>query len=157
MSYRSTWESKFKPGKKAPHFEAVLHDGSVIHSKDLAGQKLVIFFYNHDGSETCTKQACNVRDHYKDLLKAGYTVFGVSVDSEKKHQNFISKYKLPYPLISDKGNALAKAFDIYGTKTFMGRTSDAVHRTTFVIDENWKIVKTIHPVISKDHVSQILG
>ncbi len=151
-----TWTSKYKRGQKAPRFKTVLHDGSILTSDDLLGKKYILFFYNHDGTETCTKEACNIRDHYTKLKRKGYNVFGVSVDSQRKHQNFISKYQLPYPLITDKDNALAKQFDIYGEKKFMGRISDAVHRTTFVMDEKGKIEAVIHPVNSGDHAQQIL-
>lgn len=157
MAARKTWTSKFTPGDIAPHFETTLQDGSDLSSSSLVGKPVVLFFYNADGTPTCTKEACNIRDNYSALQKAGFEVFGVSKDSPKKHQNFIAKFELPYPLISDKDNVLAKAFDIFGEKKFMGRISDAVHRTTFVIDEDWKISKVIHPVESTEHAAQILA
>ena len=157
MAHRVTWTSKLKVGQKAPEFTAILDDGSEISSEALKGKALVLFFYNHDGSETCTKEACNVRDHYAELTAAGYLVFGISEDSVKKHQSFRAKYKLPYPLIADADNVLAKAFDIYGPKKFMGRTSDAVHRTTFVVDAHGRIEAVIHPVDSARHAEQILN
>ena len=156
MAHRTTWTSKWKPGMRAPEFTAVLEDNSVISSKDLKGSPLVLFFYNHDGTETCTVEACNLRDNYRSLQKHGYEILGVSEDSARKHQNFIKKYQLPYRLIADTENALARLFDVYGTKHFMGRTFDAAHRTTFVIGSDWKILQVIHPVISADHATQIL-
>jgi peroxiredoxin Q/BCP len=153
---RTTRISRFKAGDKAPNFTARLHDGALITSEMLKGKPYILFFYNHDGSETCTKEACNIRDHYKKLTQKGYKVFGVSEDSQKKHERFIAKYDLPYPLISDEGNALARLFDIYGPKEFMGRVSDAVHRTTFVVDAKGVIEKVIHPVDSGNHADQIL-
>lgn len=149
--------SRFKAGQKAPDFDVLLDDGQIISSKSLKGKPYILFFYNHDGSETCTKEACNIRDHYTALTAAGYVVFGVSEDSVKKHQSFRAKYNLPYPLIADADNVLAKAFDIYGPKKFMGRTSDAVHRTTFVIDAQGKIEAVIHPVDSARHADQIMS
>jgi peroxiredoxin Q/BCP len=153
---RRTWTSSLKPGQKAPAFEALLQDGSVISSVLLKGKNYILFFYNHDGSETCTNEACNIRDHYATLAKAGFEVFGVSEDSQKKHQKFIAKYTLPYPLIADEGNQLARLFDIYGKKEFMGRISDAVHRTTFVINAQGIIISVIHPVDSSNHAAQIM-
>lgn len=153
---RRTWTSRWKVGQKAPSFEAMLHDGTIISSAQLKGKKYILFFYNHDGSETCTKEACNIRDHYATLSKNGFTIFGVSEDNVQKHQKFIRKYDLPYPLIADEGNALAKLFDIYGEKEFMGRISDAVHRTTFVVDDSHKLIAVIHPVDSSRHAEQIL-
>ena len=153
---RRTWTSRYNPGQPAPAFEAKLHDDTFISSSQLLGKKYILFFYNHDGSETCTKEACNIRDHYVTLKDQGFIIFGVSEDSVKKHQKFIAKYQLPYPLISDEGHNLARAFDIYGEKEFMGRISDAVHRTTFVIDESGVILSVIHPVDSSRHAEQII-
>jgi peroxiredoxin Q/BCP len=153
---RRTWNSRLKPGQPAPFFNAILHDGSVITSSSFYGKRLILFFYNHDGSETCTNEAVNMRDHFDLLTQKGFTILGVSEDSIKKHQKFITKYNLPYGLISDKDNTLAKLFDIYGTKEFMGRTSDAVHRTTFVISTDWEIETILHPVDSSNHALQIL-
>jgi peroxiredoxin Q/BCP len=153
---RRTWTSRWKAGQTAPSFEATLHDSTTISSKQLKGKKYILFFYNHDGSETCTNEACNIRDHFTSLRKNGFTVIGVSEDSAKKHQKFIEKYNLPYPLITDEGNIMAKLFDIYGEKEFMGRISEAVHRTTFVVDENGILLAVIHPVDSSHHAEQIM-
>jgi peroxiredoxin Q/BCP len=153
---RPTWTSKWQQGQSVPPFQATTHEGKVITSDQLKGKKYILFFYNHDDSETCTKEACEIRDHYPLLTSLGYTVFGVSEDSVKKHQKFISKYSFPYTLLSDEGNELAKLFDIYGRKEFMGRISDAVHRTTFVIDEKGKFEAVIHPVNSGNHTQQII-
>ena len=153
---RTTWTSKLKPGDKAPTFETILQDDTTISSKSLKGSPYILFFYPADNTPTCTKEACNMRDNYSDLTDAGYKVFGVSKDSAKKHINFINKFDLPYPLVVDTDNVLAKKFDIFGEKKFMGRISDAVHRTTFVIDGNGIIEKVIHPVDSTNHAAQIL-
>ena len=153
---RRTWTSKFISGSKVPEFSATTSSGIEISNTSLLGKNYILFFYNHDGSETCTKENCNIRDNFRLLTTLGYEVFGVSEDSMQKHQKFILKYNLPFPLISDKENILAKTFDIYGLKEFMGRTSDAVHRTTFVINEEGTIVSVIHPVDSARHTDQIL-
>lgn len=153
---RRTWTSRWKAGQAVPSFNAILHDGTTISSTQLKGKKYILFFYNHDGSGTCTNEACNIRDHYTILKNKGFAVFGVSEDSAKKHRKFIEKYQLPFPLITDEGNVLAKLFDIYGEKEFMGRISDAVHRTTFVIDASGDFIAVIHPVDSSHHAEQII-
>lgn len=142
---------------QAPAFSSLLHDGSTITSQELSGKKYILFFYNHDGSETCTKEACNIRDNFRQLQDKGYHIYGISEDSPKKHVKFISKFNIPYPLISDNENELAKTFDLYGQKEFMGRTSDAVHRTTFVINEKGIIEAIVHPVDSANHTQQIIS
>ena len=153
---RSTWTSKWTPGQKAPQFSAVAHDGSLLNNETLLGSPFIMFFYNHDGSETCTKEVCNMRDHFNELSQSGYKVIGVSQDKTNKHTKFAVKYGVPFPLIGDDQNELSKSFDIFGPKLFMGRTSDTVHRTTFIIDENGLIKAVIHPVDSASHAQQIL-
>ena len=64
----------------------------------------------------CTAQACNLRDNYADLRKAGYEVIGVSVDSEKSHQKFIEKNNLPFTLIADTDKKLVEQFWSMGRK-----------------------------------------
>ena len=156
MAVKATWQTSLKVGQPAPDFEAIIEDESTIKLSDYQGKKLLLFFYNSDGTPTCTTENCNIRDNYDMLLNQGFAVLGVSKDSPRKHQNFIKKFELPFSLISDKDNVLAKRYDIFGEKKFMGRISDAVHRTSFVIDEKGKIERIIHPVISKDHARQVL-
>ena len=145
-----------KIGDNVPSISALDHDGKPINWAEYNGQKIVLFFYNSDGSETCTKECLNIRDGYERLSKAGYEVIGCSPDSAKKHQNFISKHQLPYRLIVDKDLEVVRAFGIYGYKKFMGRESMAIHRTTFIIDESGKIERVIRKVISAKHAEQIL-
>ncbi len=145
-----------KPGDKAPSFSSKDQDGNTINLDDFKGSKLVIYFYPKDNTPGCTAQACDLRDNYEHLLKNGYKVLGVSADSEKSHQKFISKYDLPFPLIADTDKEVLKAYGVWGPKKFMGRTYDGIHRTTFVIDENGLISEVIEKVDTKNHTSQII-
>ena len=84
-------------------------------------------------------------------------MIGVSADSEQKHRNFIEKYDLPFPLIADTEKEVINDYGVWGPKKFMGRESDGIHRTTFIIDENGIIENIIEKVKTKDHTAQILG
>ncbi len=146
-----------KPGDKAPDFKGTDQDGKSVSLNDFKGSKLVLYFYPKDSTPGCTSQACNLRDNYDILMKNGYKVLGVSADSEKSHQKFIEKNNLPFPLLSDTGKEVLKAYGVWGPKKFMGREFDGIHRTTFVIDENGKITEVIDKVKTKDHTAQIMG
>ncbi len=146
-----------KPGDKAPDFKGTDQDGKSVSLNDFKGSKLVLYFYPKDSTPGCTSQACNLRDNYDILRKNGYKVLGVSADSEKSHQKFIEKNNLPFPLLSDTGKEVLKAYGVWGPKKFMGREFDGIHRTTFVIDENGKITEVIDKVKTKDHTAQIMG
>ena len=145
-----------KVGDTAPEFSALDQDGKTIKLSDYKGKKLVLFFYPKDNTPTCTVEACNLRDNYSLLKKEGYQLLGVSPDTPKKHQNFIKKFDLPFPLLADVDLETTKAYNIWGLKKFMGREFDGLHRTTFVIDEKGKIEQVITKVKSKDHAAQIL-
>jgi peroxiredoxin Q/BCP len=80
----------------------------------------------------------------------------VSPDNEKKHQKFIDKYEFQYSLIADTDKEMIKSFGIWGPKKFMGREFDGVHRTTFVINEDGKIIEIIKKVKTKEHAEQLI-
>ncbi|MDR9397928.1 thioredoxin-dependent thiol peroxidase [Salibacter sp.] len=143
-------------GDKAPGFKGVDQEGNTIQLSDYKGKKLVLYFYPKDNTPGCTNEACNLRDNYEELQKQGFEILGVSADSEKKHQNFINKYDLPFPLLADTEKEVIEQYGIWGPKKFMGKVKDGIHRTTFVIDEEGKIEKVFKKVKTKDHTNQIL-
>lgn len=146
-----------KEGDLAPEIQSKDQDGNAFKLSDLKGKKVVLYFYPKDDTPGCTKQACNLRDHYAELNRAGYEVVGVSADKEAKHQKFISKYKLPFTLLADENKEVIEAFDAWGKKKFMGREYSGILRKTFVIDEGGKIEKIIEQVKTGDHTAQILN
>ncbi len=145
-----------KIGDKAPAFVCKDENGKEISLTDFAGKKVVLYFYPKDSTPGCTMQACNLRDNYQTLLKEGYVVLGASMDSEKRHQNFIAKYDLPFSLLSDTEGELVNLYGVWREKTNYGKTYMGIVRTTFVIDENGTIVDIIEKVKTKEHTSQII-
>lgn len=148
---------KLKPGDKAPYFEARNQDGKRIKLSDFQGKKLVLYFYPKDNTPTCTVEACNLRDNYRKFRQQGYEILGVSTDSEKSHQRFREKFKLPFDLLEDTGHQLVNLYDVWGEKFTFGKHYMGLKRTTFVIDGNGIITDIIEDVKSKNHSEQILG
>jgi peroxiredoxin Q/BCP len=147
---------KLKIGDEAPEIITKDKEGNPITLSSFRGKKVVLYFYPKDDTPTCTKQACNLRDNYEALQKAGYIVIGVSADTAKSHTKFITKYSLPFSLISDPGLEFHKLYDVWGEKTTFGKTYMGTMRTTFVIDENGTIADIISNVESGNHAAQIL-
>lgn len=145
-------------GDKAPEVLGVNQDGKEIRLADYAGKKIVLYFYPKDNTSGCTAQACNLRDNYSELRKAGYEVIGVSTDSEKSHQGFISKQNLPFNLIADTEKTLSELFGTWGEKSMYGRKYMGMFRTTFIIDEKGIIERIITPkeVKTSTHAAQII-
>ncbi|MFT5386385.1 MAG: peroxiredoxin Q/BCP, partial [Saprospiraceae bacterium] len=143
--------TKLNPGDKAPAFEGINEKSEPIKLFDYKGKKLILFFYPRDNTPGCTAEACSLRDHFSELKELGYELLGVSPDSPKKHQNFISKFDFPFSLLADTELEVIKSYGVWGRKKFMGREFDGVLRTTFIIDEKGKIERIIDKVKTKDH------
>jgi len=148
--------SHLKEGRPAPDFSGKDENGNTVSLADFKGKKLILYFYPADNTPTCTVEACNLRDNFDNLKQEGYTVLGVSPDSAKKHQNFIKKHDLPFPLLVDEDLTVIKAYGVWGMKKTFGKEYEGLLRTTFVIDENGVIEKIIDQVESKRHAEQIL-
>jgi peroxiredoxin Q/BCP len=146
-----------KEGNTAPAFKTTNTNGEAVSLKDFRGQKVVLYFYPKDDTPGCTKEACSFRDGFSKFKKRGITILGVSPDSEKSHQKFTAKYKLPFTLLADTDHSIADAYGVYGEKKFMGRTYMGIHRTTFLIDEKGKIKKVFEKVKPEDHADEVLG
>jgi len=143
-------------GDTAPNFQSFDEAGNSVSLADYNGKKLVLFFYPKASTPGCTAEACDLSDNYTRFTTLGYDVLGVSADSAKRQINFKKKYGLPYPLLADEDKSVINAFGVWGSKKFMGKVYDGIHRTTFVIDENGLIEDVILNVKTKDHTSQIL-
>lgn len=147
-----------KVGDNIPENLGVDEKGEEIKASNFKGKKLVLYFYPKDSTPGCTTQACNLRDNYQELQKAGYEVLGVSINDEKSHQRFIAKNELPFSLIADTEKKLVEEFGVWGEKKMYGRTYMGTFRTTFIIDEEGVVERIITPkeVKTKIHASQIL-
>ena len=145
-----------KEGSKAPAFTGVDQNGDRISLKDFLGKRVVLYFYPHDNTPTCTTQACNLRDNYAELSEKDFVVIGISTDNVKSHKKFETKFNLPFYLIADEDQAIVRKYGVWGEKKFMGRTFDGTHRTTFLVDEKGKIKRIIDKPVSKDHSRQVL-
>ena len=142
-------------GDAVPEFTAYDEQGNLVRLSDYKGKKLIVFFYPRANTPGCTAEACNLRDHYEEILDKGYAILGVSADNQRKQSNFKTKYKFPFPLLADTEHEVINAFGVWGPKKFMGREFDGIHRKTFVIDEEGVVVQRIDKVKTKDHAAQL--
>lgn len=143
-------------GDKAPVFKGKDQHGKIVSLSDLKGKKVILYFYPKDNTPGCTAQACNLRDNYDELLKRGYEIIGVSVDDEKSHQKFITKYDLPFTLIADTDHRIVEQYGLWVEKNMYGRKYMGTARYTFIINEKGIIEKIFAKVDTKRHSEQIL-
>lgn len=143
-------------GDKAPDFETFDQSGNKISLKQFKGKTIVLYFYPKDNTPGCTKEACSLRDRYSTFKKKGIIVLGVSKDSQKAHQGFISKYDLPFTLLSDTDKKVQMAFGVWQEKTMYGKKVMGTVRTTFIIGPDQKISYVFNKVDCENHADEVL-
>ncbi len=153
--------SKPALNSKAPDFTAPVIGGShtagdTVTLSQLQGQNVVLYFYPKDDTPGCTKQACGLRDGWKQISKKAL-VFGVSTDSITSHAKFIQKHELPFPLIADEDKEIVNAYGVWVEKSLYGRKYNGTERSTFVIDKDGRIAAILEKVKPEQHLEAVLA
>lgn len=144
-------------GTKAPDFTLPDQNGNMHSLSEYRGKKVILYFYPKDNTAGCTKQACGFAERYPQFTEMGAVVLGVSKDSVASHKKFEEKYGLPFTLLADPELVAIQAYDVWQEKKNYGKTYMGVVRTTYLIDENGKIVKAFDKVKAADNPEQMLG
>lgn len=148
-----------KPGDPAPDFSASSSTGQIIHLRDLRGRRVVLYFYPMDDTPGCTAQACSLRDFHAEILATGTVVLGVSAQSQESHERFAQKHALPFPLLVDDRQAIAKAYGAAGSGVLGGLARGILGlntRITYVIDGEGRIAHVIDSPDCPNHGEEVL-
>lgn len=143
-------------GTLAPDFSLSDQDGNPIRLSDLRGKKVLIYFYPKAMTPGCTTQACGLRDVNSELAALNVVVLGISPDPAKRLKKFEERDSLNFRLLADEDHAVADAFGVWGPKKFMGKEYDGIHRLSFLIDEEGKIVHRFDKFKTSDHHQVVL-
>ena len=138
-------------GNQAPAFTLLNQQESPISLSDFRGKKVLVYFYPKALTPGCTSQACELRDSKSELDEFGLVILGISPDMPKKLAQFIEKKALNFTLLSDPDHQVAEMFGVWGEKKFMGKTYDGIHRVSFLIDENGKIMHVFDKFKTSEH------
>lgn len=142
-------------GDKAPDFTLPGDNNSEISLSDFKGKKTVLYFYPKDDTPGCTQESCDFRDSIKAFEKLGVQIIGISKDSVARHDKFKAKYDLSFPLASDENGDVCERYGTWTEKSMYGKKYMGIERTTFLIDENGKILKVWNKVKVKGHIDEI--
>lgn len=143
-------------GDFAPDFTTTDQNGNTVKLSDFTGKRVVLYFYPKDDTPGCTKEACSLRDSFDVFEEKGIKILGVSTDSEKSHQKFITKYDLPFDLLADTEKEIVESYGVWGEKNMYGKKYFGINRTTFLIDKEGKIVKIFKKVKVDEHADEVL-
>lgn len=143
-------------GKKVKNFKAASSSGESFELKDYKGKKVVIYFYPKDSTPGCTTESIEFNESLAKFKKLNTEIVGVSRDSLKSHDKFICKYDLKFQLLSDEDESVCQLFDVIKEKTLYGKKFMGIERSTFVLDEDQKLVGEFRKVKAQGHAQQIL-
>ena len=141
-----------EPGKKAPAFHLADQDGEKHRLSQFKGRKVLLYFYPRADTPGCTKQSCDVSEAREDFSSLGVDVLGISPDKPEKLKKFDEKYGLGFPLLSDPDHVAAEKFGAWGEKTMRGKTYMGIIRSSFLIDEQGKVMGAWYKVKPLDTV-----
>ena len=143
-------------GKKVPAFTQEATGDKKVALKDLAGKRVVIYFYPKDNTPGCTTEACTFRDLGTEFNALGAKVLGISADTVKRQSNFAAKHNLPMALLADTERTVLEAWGIWAEKKNYGRTYMGIVRSTFLFDADGRLVQKWEKVRVKGHVDAVL-
>ena len=148
---------KPKINSKAPTFKAPCTGNKEVNLADLNGQNIVLYFYPKDSTPGCTTEGQDFRDLKGQFTRAKTVIFGLSRESLKSHENFKTKEKFNFELISDPDEKICKQYDVIKEKSMYGKKYMGIERSTFLINEEGVIVKSWEKVKVPGHVENVLN
>ncbi len=142
--------------KAIPEFESKATGGLAVTNASHQGRMLVLFFYPKDNTPGCTTEAMQFRDKYKDFVKAGAEVFGVSRDNMKSHDEFKAKLELPFELIADTEEKMCHGFGVVKNKIMYGKKVKGIERSTFLIGPDGVLRQEWRGLKVPGHVEEVI-
>ncbi len=145
-----------KINTKAPNFSLSSTDEKNFTLKDTIGKYVVLYFYPKDDTPGCTIETVDFNKLLPKFQKLNCEIYGISKDTINSHNKFRDKYKIKFNLLADEEIKVLKQYKVWAMKKFMGREFLGILRTTFLIDQNRKIIKIWENVKVKDHAKEVL-
>jgi peroxiredoxin Q/BCP len=144
-------------GRRAPSFRLLDQDAQLFDSYALEGKPYVLYFYPKDDTPGCTQEACDFRDSLSRFARRKVEVIGVSPDAPGSHARFCEKYGLPFRLLSDPKQELAKKYGVWVKKQNYGREYMGILRSTFLVDKKGIVRKAWRGIRVPGHVENVLS
>ncbi|MBN1835430.1 MAG: thioredoxin-dependent thiol peroxidase [Spirochaetales bacterium] len=144
--------AQLEKGDKAPEFRLEDQEGNQVTLSGFQGRKLLVYFYPKADTPGCTTQACSIRDAMPELGKLGIAAVGISPDAPGAQKKFADKYQLDFPLLADEEHQVAEAWGVWGEKSMYGKKYEGIIRSSFLLDEQGRVIHAWYKVSPKDTV-----
>ena len=117
----------------------------------------VIFFFPRANTSGCTKEASEFSEIINEFEKMNTRVIGISKDTIEQQKKFREKHNLKCELGSDVDGSICDLFSVWVEKSMYGKKYMGIQRSTFLIDNDRKILKTWPKVKVLNHAKEVLG
>ena len=142
--------------KLIPEFDANATSGVKVSNTSHLGKIVILYFYPKDNTPGCTTEAMQFRDKYKEFTKAGATVFGVSRDNMRSHDEFKLKLELQFELIADTEEKMCHMVGVVKNKIMYGKKVKGIERSTFLIGADGTLKGEWRGLKVPGHVDDVL-
>ncbi|OIO64702.1 hypothetical protein AUJ68_04950 [Candidatus Woesearchaeota archaeon CG1_02_57_44] len=153
----TTRSTRLDKGGVAPDFSLPDRDGRLYALSAITTPYAIVYFYPKDNTPGCTIEAQEFQRTLPALTQLGASIIGIGGGDEKSKASFCEKHGLTFPLLSDPGFSVCRRWGVYGPKQFMGRTFDGIHRTTFLLDKDKRLLKRYDDVKAQGHAQDVLS
>lgn len=143
-------------GDTLPDFQVDTTAEHPFTQADLIGHYTVIYFYPKDSTPGCTTEGRDFNQRLNEFTELNAHVFGASMDSMKRHNNFKTKQGFEFDLISDPEGTFCNLFNVYQLKKNFGIEYMGIVRSTFVLDPKGQLIHEWRKVKVKGHAQEVL-
>lgn len=145
-----------KVGDSLPEFSVAVTGSQTLQKQDFIGQYTVLYFYPKDSTPGCTTEGLDFTALHSEFKKLNTQIFGASMDSMRRHDNFKTKQDFSFELISDPESEFCQLFGVYQLKKNFGKEYMGIVRTTYVINPEGEIIAVWPKVKVKGHAQEVL-
>ena len=145
----------FKEGDIIPEF--TIKTDTDDFELNLKNKKMtVVFFFPRANTSGCTREAAEFSSLIEKFNNLNTRVIGVSKDSIEQQKKFRRKHNLKCELGSDYDGKICEMFSVWVEKSMYGKKYMGIQRSTFLIDENCKVLKIWPKVKVPNHAAEVL-
>ena len=145
----------FKEGDIIPEF-TIKTDTDDFELNFKNKKMTVVFFFPRANTSGCTREAAEFSSLIEKFNNLNTRVIGVSKDSIEQQKKFRRKHNLKCELGSDYDGKICEMFSVWVEKSMYGKKYMGIQRSTFLIDENCKVLKIWPKVKVPNHAAEVL-
>ncbi|HEX4346281.1 MAG TPA: redoxin domain-containing protein [Vicinamibacterales bacterium] len=134
-----------EPGDAAPGFTLMGSDGQTHRLADSHGREaVVVAWFPKAFTGGCTKECESIGRSRRQLDCFAAQVFGASADRPETNKRFAASMGVGFPILSDPGGAVARAYGVLGSSGFPRRWTFYIGADGRILDIDKRVETASH-------------